>query len=229
MEKDKLSVLFYDIMEECVADGLLVESAEQDFDSSFAVYEALEEIFIENYKPVTLEESILAVVTKAGDPNEELIEAITEALLDESVGSAVATAVHGIGSRIAAYKAGKAQAVANKRTAVQNRATAMAGAAAVKAKSAARKSSGGLVGTFKAAVAQGKAEKSKGIAKRAYAAGSEAREKSQAASAALAAKEQKRKDLAQKIDTKIGAAKQAFQSGTRKAASVLGKFIGRLA
>lgn len=227
MDKEKLSILFYEIMEECVSDGLLVESTVQDFDSSFAIYEVLEEIFIENYKPVTIEESVMAIFTQTKDPNEALIEAITEALLDESIGSAVATAVHGLGHRIAAYKAGKAQAAEKMRTAAQNKAVSAAGAAASRAKSVEKKSSGGIKGAFKTAVAQGRAEKAKGVAKKAYAAGMAARQKAKEAEETLSAKEKKRTELASKIDTRVGAAKQAVQSGAKKVAGAVGRFIGR--
>lgn len=227
MDKENLSILFYEIMEECVSDGLLVESTIQDFDTSFAIYEVLEEIFIENYKPATLEESVMAIFTQTKDPNEDLVEAISQALLDESIGSAVATAVHGLGHRIAAYRAGKAQAASEKRTDIQKKAVSAAGAAATRAKAIEKKSPGGIKGAFKTAVAQGRAEKAKGVAKKAYAAGVQARNKAEKTAETLSAKDEKRKNLAAKIDTKVGAAKQAVQSGAKKVAGAVGRFIGR--
>lgn len=216
--------LFLEMMEQALSGQPLNESYE-DLDEAMAIYEAVEQFFVENYRYLTIEEEVVAVV-RGIDVNEELVDVMVDLLLDESIGSAIATVVHGIGQRRAEKKAAKASADAEQKTSIANKAAARAGGAALKAKKA-EKSQNSLVGRFKAAYAQGRADKARGIAKKTYAQGAAARKHSAQSSQVLAAKQQKRASLAHHIDTSIQKAKDVVKSGVKSATSKFGHALGR--
>lgn len=224
MNKQSRQELFLDMMEETFKDQPINESY-QDFDEALAIYEAVEEFFVENYRHLTIEEEVVAVV-RGIDVNEELVDVIVELMLDESIGSAIATVVHGIGQYRAQKKADKAGAEAERKTSIAGKAAARAGGAALKAKKA-EKSQNSLVGRFKAAHAQGRADKARNVAKKTYAQGAAARSRAAQSSQTLAAKQQKRAGLASTFDTKIQKAKDAVKSGVKTAASKVGHALGR--
>lgn len=219
MSKEELSILFYEMVSEAIGAESINESAE-DIEECLAVYEVLEEVFVNNYREPTIDESVVAVV-RGYDNNDLLIESIAEVMLDESIGSAIATAVHGIGQRIAAHKAKSAQSNLQHKIGVATKTAAKAGGAAMKAKKA--------KGQFASAFAQGRAQGARDKAKKAAAARTTAKAASDTATHNLAAKQQKRTDLAKKIDTKISNARSAIKSGVHKATSVVGRLVGRLA
>ncbi len=90
MNIDDRQQLFLDIMEELFSDYPLNESVETDLDVSMAIYDTMEQFFVENYRYLTVEQQVYAVV-KNVDVNEDLVDIMTMSLLDETIGSAIAT------------------------------------------------------------------------------------------------------------------------------------------
>jgi len=218
--------IFYDLMQDVAKDYVVTESID-DSDYSAAIYEAIEEFFVENYKHLTLEEQSYSVLS-GQNVNEELFDVLAEITLDESIGSAIATAVHGIGQKLSQRRAERDTATAAAKTSMATKLASKSGLAAQRANRAEKSAGNSVVGSLKSSFQRARAEKSQERAKKAYAVGSAARQKSQMSTQSLAAKQQKRADLATKIDTKISNAKKAVHSGLKKAAGFAGRIAGRL-
>jgi len=219
--------LFFELASE-ISEEYTINESEEYLEEALSIYEALEEFFVENYHYLSIEEQSYAVM-RGIDVNEDVVDILMYALLDESIGSAIATAVYGIGQKVAQVKSNMAARNAEKKTNVATKTAARAGGMVMKAKSAEKKNNNSLSGQFKASFARARAEKVQQKAKTAYAKGAQARNTAQSSADALAAKQKKRQDLASKIDTKVSNAKTAVKSGVKKAVGVLGRVAGRLA
>lgn len=224
MNKEMRQELFFDMMEEVMKDQPINESADY-LDEAIAIYEAVEEFFVENFRALTIEEQVVAVV-RGIEVNEELYDILAGALLDESIGSAVATAVHAIGQRRAQMKAAKAEKEYQKKSEIAHKTGALAAKRTLATKQADKANTGSVGGAFKAAFARARSDKQYNKYLAAKKAKADADVKSQTAQKGVEAKAQKRVDLAQRIDTKVSKAKEAVKSGVKKAAGFLGRKLG---
>lgn len=181
------------------------------------------EHFIENYKDVSLAESVIVAMT-GQDPNQELFEEFIEMALDESVGGVIAGAVHGIKNFLSKRRATSATSAA---------ASAKQKAGAVKQKmvSAQKDASKakGFSGVFKRAKASALEKRHSKAVDKQVAATNKARAERSAHTSGLKA----RAGLKNKIDTGISNVKKkvtgAIKSGAEKVASTAGRVAGALA
>ena len=205
--------LFLEILEEVANEHYdLAEDYEMTEDDAY-IASIMLEYFIENYKQPTLKEA--AYMSLSGtDINEELLDEMLEMMLDETVGSFVAGAVHGIRSASTKRKEDKAKSasqMAAKRLQAKQKASI---------KSA--KTQKGLVGKIKAGYHQASVSKAQSRSVAADAAHSNALDKNHAA-------QKKQKGLASKIDTGISNIKNKVKSGVNRFASAVGRVAGSLA
>lgn len=228
MNKDQMQDLFFDMMEEVFQDQPINESVE-DLDEATAIYEAVEEFFVEHYRTLTIEEQIVATVRRI-DVNEDLNTILIDTLLDESIGTAVATAVHAIGQKRAELKAKMAANSAQKASEKAHQTGSLAAKRTLATKQAdkAQKQKPSAVGAFKAAFTRARSDKQYAKYQEAGKKKSEAIGKSAAAQTNVQQKQQKRADLAQRVDAKVAAAKQKVKSGLHKAASFVGRVAGKV-
>lgn len=225
MNELDLKEVFYEMMLEASESGYLSESLNEDVDASYAIYEVLESYFVENYKSYSVQETVHHVVM-GSVPNEDLYDIIAEMVLDESIGSAIATAVHGIGQSIAKKRAQMADKSASKKTEKARSSVSKAGAAASRAKSANR-SVEGIKGHFKAALQKSRADKASQKAKGDVAKGKLARDRAASMNKSAEDKAKARENLAKRIDNKISDTKKAVKNKANKAASTIGRIAGK--
>jgi len=187
--------------------GDYVMTEEDDYITSIVM-----DYFVENYKQPTMRDSVMESFT-GYNINQELVSEIMEVILDESIGSFVAGAAHGLNTMFSKHKANRAEkglAAANKsHDKVYDKMSA--------AKKAA-KTSTGLAGTFHKAKA-GALEKRRATA-------SDKRDTAynakQATAGAHEVAQTKRSNLAHKIDTGVSNIKN-------KVAGFAGKIAGKFA
>lgn len=227
MNIEQRQALFLEMMEEISKDQPINEAVEY-FDEAVAIYEAVEEFFVENFRALTIEEQVVAVV-RGIEVNEDLYDVLAGAMLEESIGTAIATVVHGIGQRRAEKKAAAAEKDYQKKSEVAHQAGSLAAKRTLATKQADKSNKGTVVGTFKAAYARARSDKQYNKYLAAKKAKADADVASQTAQKGAEAKQQKRADLASKIDTGVAKAKEAVKSGMKKAAGFLGRKIGSLA
>lgn len=227
MNKQTRQELFYEIMEECMDQQPFNETVEY-LDEAVAIYEAVEEFFVEHYRHLTIEEQALAVIRRV-DVNEELIGVMVEALMDESIGTAVATVVHSISQRRAEKKAAAAEKEYQRKADVAHKTGALAAKRTLETKKADKANTGSVIGTFKSAFARARSDKQYNKYLAAKKDKADADVKSQTAQKHAELKQQKRADLATKIDTGISKAKDAAKAGVKKAAGFIGRKVGSFA
>lgn len=229
MTNDQLQIMFYEMMESISDRYSIVESAEE-LDEAVAVYEALEAVFVNNYRTLSIEESVVAVV-RGIDVNESLMEVLAGAIeCDESVGTAVASVVHAIGQKRAEWKAEKARKASMMATDKAHEVGSLAAkrTMATKAADKAHAASPTAASAFKAAFSRARSDKQYNKYLQAKQQKAVAATKAQSAQQGAEAKAQKRADLAAKIDTGINKAKERVKAGVRNAAGVVGRLAGKL-
>ena len=188
------------------------------------------EHFMENYQQPTLREATVMSLMDF-DINDELYEEVIEMLLDESVGTFVAGAAHGIRNALSKYSSSRAASAAKK---------AKMGASGMTKKykaytSAVNKSpvKKGALGSFKSSFQLSKASKLGSRATAANTASQMALTKQRSTQGKYQSNVQKSTNLANKIDTGISNVKNkvvgVVKSGARKFGSALGKIAGRFA
>ena len=181
--------------------------------------------FVEHYKQPTMRDSVMESYTGVG-PNDELFDAMITLMLDESVGSFVAGAAHGL-KKVFANKA-------QQRTGSKVRSTAHA---ARRAKSkydlVGDKSEGKPVNTLKGAFYSGKLKTTGIKMQKAADAKHDAEQEHAKATKAHADIVAKQKNLAQRIDTGItnvkNKVKDTVKSGANKVAGAIGRVAGHFA
>ncbi len=180
--------------------------------------------FVENYVQPSLKESATMALTDT-DINDALYEEIYDALMDESIGSFVAGAVHGLKNMWTKGKAKLAQSSTN-------RAAATSSDLAKKSKAAAKTSSAfkgtGISGAVKSGFYKAKADKLSAKSAAAKLAHSQAQTNRNAAQSAHKSSVAKRTKLATKIDTGIANVKNKVKDTIHRGAGRLGSFIGRI-
>lgn len=187
--------------------GDYVMTEEDDYITSIIM-----DYFVEHYKQPTMRDSVTESLT-GYNINQELVNEIVEMMLDESIGTFVAGAAHGLNTMFSKHKANRAE----KGLAGANKAHDKVYDKMRTAQKAA-KTSTGLSGTFQKAKA-GALEKRRATAsdKRDTAYGA-----SQAATGAHSVAQTKRSNLAHKIDTGVSNIKN-------KVAGFAGKIAGKFA
>ena len=192
------------------------------------------EHFEHNFRFPTIEESILESVT-GYDVNEELYVELYDVLMDESIGSFVAGAAHGIRNAISGIKASAAkrskesatQKLQKHMTTPQSR-TTRASAAEKEFKTAQKKGEAG--GTIKQAFQQGRIDAAKQRADKAKESWKAAESRRKSSVAKHQMNVAKTGELAKKIDTGIENVKrksrEAVTAGAARVAGILGKAVG---
>jgi len=179
----------------------------------------LMDYFVENFKQPTMRDAVMESYTGVG-VNDALYEEIMEMMLDESIGSFVAGAAHGIRNLLS--KGGKKMAQRRANTAGKR-------ASSLKAKSsAAAKAAKGKTG-IRATFHQAKSAAVKSRADTASTAHSVAKTDRDAASAKHATNVRKTGELAKKIDTGISNIGTKIKSGAHKVVGAAGRLAGRFA
>lgn len=219
MNIEQRQELFFEMMQEAVQGQPINESADY-FEEAVAIYEAVEEFFVVNFRQLTIEEQVVAVVRKI-EVNEDLYDVIADAMLDESIGTAIATVVHGIGQRRAQNKAKAAETDFQKKSEKAHQTGSLAAKRTLATKQADKANTGSALGTFKAAFARARSDKQYGKYMAAKKDKADADIKSQTAQKNLEAKQKKRADLGARIDAGI-------KSGMKKAAGFVGRMAGKL-
>jgi replication initiation and membrane attachment protein DnaB len=203
--------LFFDIVSELAEELYDVSDDHEPTEDDLYITSILMDHFIENLKVPSLNESIQWVVS-GQNPNEDLYDELIAAMLDESVGSKVASALYGVREKIAQFRRDRAQKKATK-----------AGEAASQAKKAAKeKTPKTVIGSLKSGFRQAKAKK---LAQK----DQKARETFSKRINTLNTVQGKRKSLSSKIDTGISNIKQKTKSAITSGASKVGTLAGRLA
>ena len=220
--------VFFEMMEEVALDFPIAEAvADEQLDEASVIYEAVEQFFTEHYKHLTLDQTIAAAV-RGDRTNEQLVEIIAELMIDESIGSAIATVVHGIGQRRLQSKADKAQSVADKKAAIAKQKGSKAAAATLATKKADKSNNGSVRDIFRAAYRRAKSDKAFKAYQKAGDARVNAWDKSMHANQAVQNKQAQRDALAAKVDDKVRVAKDAVKNGIRKAAGFAGRMLGKV-
>jgi predicted nucleic-acid-binding protein len=218
----------------------LIEAIAEDMEPLAEDYEMTEEDayiasivmehFVEHYKQPSLREA--TVMSLMGfDINDELYEEVIDMLLDESIGTFVAGAAHGIRNAISKFSASRAASSAKK-------AKMQKAAITTKYKTASKAlkkspTSDTVMGGARSGFQQSKVA---GMGDRAQKASDKAAQtlsKQRSTQGKYQANVQKSTNLANKIDTGVTNVKNkvtgAVKSGARKFGSALGKIAGRFA
>lgn len=218
--------LFFDLIADLTEELYEVSEDHEPTEEELYITSILMDHFIEEMKVPSLNESVTWAVT-GQDPNQVLYDELIDALLDESIGSMVAGAVHGVQGAVA--KVGKALAQ-RKAASLKQKASAAKQKAGMAAKTAKQASKApGIVGALKSGFAKSKAEK---LAQKADVAGSKAgiaATNRNAAANKVKAIQTRKSRLANKIDTGIQNIKSKVKSAVTGGAAKIGAAAGRLA
>ncbi len=218
--------LFFELIADLTEELYEVSEDHEPTEEELYITSILMDHFIEEMKVPSLNEAVKWAVT-GNDPNQELYDELIDALLDESVGSMVAGAVHGVQGAVA--KVGKALAQ-RKAASLKQKASVAKQKAGMAAKAAKQTSKApGIVGALKSGFAKAKAAK---LAQKADVAGSKAGIAATNRNAAVnkvKAIQTRKSRLASKIDTGIQNIKSRVKSAVTSGAAKVGAAAGRLA
>lgn len=184
----------------------------------------LMDYFVENYHHLTLKESAVQALTGV-DVNEALFDELIELMLDESIGTFVAGAAHGIKNYMAKNKANKATNKYRSTLGAQKSLGGKLGAAKLAPTADTSTLGGKIKAGFQTAKIGGlsnRYEKSKGSTQAAAQSSRDAQGEMRKQAADTAG-------LATKIDTGITNVKNKFKSAINTGASKLGTVAGRVA
>jgi hypothetical protein len=222
--------LFFTILEDFVDENYNVPEGYEMTKEEAYIVSILLDYFEENYKVPTLEESLLEDIT-GYDVNAELYEEIMDVLMDESVGTFVAGAAHGIKNYMSSRKLDKATKSQQAAKVKKNVALQKAKEASKAAKSA-QKDATNIIGNIKAGYKQGVAAAKDSKAGTAMAKYSQAEKERKSAAGTHQYNVGKTKDLANRIDTGISnvknRVKSALNTGAARVSGIMGKAIGMI-
>lgn len=205
---------FLDLVEFVTKEVYTIDESYAMSEEDEVIVEALMAYFVENYKEATMAETC-ATISGTKDVNEDLYIEIVEAMLDESLGSFVAGAVHGVGNILAKRRAASATNTSVAASGKSKNATT-----ALNTHNASGKS--GILHNLKGAFLKAKSDKTREIdASKASA----ARDSNSAARISSA----KRSGLANKIDTHLANAKKKVKDAVTNAATAAASHVGKLA
>lgn len=187
------------------------------------------EHFVENYKNPTLHETYIATMMGQEEPdhNDELYEEIVDILLDESIGSKIATVAHGIQHFLSGRQHAKLAKKSAATAARLNVAKRKAGEYAKKLRG--QKKSTGILGSIKTGWQKDRSNVLKSRTAAAKSTHDIAHGKTQAALAKHQDIGAKRAGLAHKIDTGLSNIKKKVTGTIHKGASRLGAAASRVA
>ena len=217
--------LFLDLIEQVAEEAYdMTESYEMTEEDAY-ITSIIMEYFIDNYKQPTLKEAAYMALTDT-DINQELYDELVEIMLDESIGSFVAGAVHGLGTRSATKKLNKAtSASASSSAALQKRVKKTKAAN----KSLAKHKGTGIFGSLKATYLKGRASSTQGKEDMAAAHHDANVDHQIGMKKAQDAAKARQSGLANKIDTGISNAKTKIKSGASKFAHAVARGAGKIA
>jgi len=223
--------VFLTILDEFVTENFNVPEDYEMSEEDAYITSILWEHFCENFKWPTLNESVIESVT-GRDINQDLFEELADALLDESVGTFVAGAVHGVRNWLSGRKVARATAQKQKASTNFNKykATTRRTIGDVMQQKHDQTNYGkGVRGNIKKEFQQGKinAIKTKTNAARDAMQAAETRRKSTVGKHQV--RIAKSNALARKIDTGIDNIKNKVSSKISSGASALGSLAGRFA
>lgn len=186
------------------------------------------EYFEENYRFTTLNESIVESLT-GRDSNAELYEELYEALLDESIGSFIAGARHGIQDYLAKKREARLSKSADvaRQKSKQAKSDADVMAKQHKAKDKTGSYGTGVKGTLKKSFAAGGVERAAAKAQKAKEKATAKHNKQWDAKNKRYQVSKSRSDLANKIDTGIANIKNKIKSKVTSGAEKVGRTLGR--
>jgi hypothetical protein len=220
--------LFFTILEQFIDDNFEVDPDYEMTEDDAYILSIVKEHFDENFRFPTLQESALEAIT-GWDVNEALYEEMALAILDETVGTFIAGARHGISHFLAKRKEAGATKSYDKAHAANKVAKTVASDTTKAHKTAVKQKTygGGATGAFKSAVAGGKVQAKQNKAVKATAVLAKTKDKFHAASNKKAEVGAKRTGLANKIDTGIANVKNRVKSAITTGAQRIGGFLGR--
>lgn len=222
--------IFFTMLEDFVDENYNVPEGYQMTKEEAYIVSILLDYFEEKYKVPTLEESLLEDIT-GYDVNAELYSEMMEVLMDESVGTFVAGAAHGIKNYMSSRNVDKATKAQQAAKIKKNVALQKAKEASKSAKDATKDASG-LLGNIKAGYKQGVSAAKSDKASTAMAKYSQAEKERKSAAGTHQYNTQKTKELANRIDTGISnvknRVKSALNTGAAKVSGIMGKAIGMI-
>lgn len=227
--------LFFTILDDFVTEHYNVSEDHEMTEEDAYVVSVLMDHFMENFRFPTLNESVIETIT-GRDINEALYEELADVLLDESIGSFVAGAAHGIRNAVSKFKANRATASKEKAKAGYEKhlATKTKTKGDV-AKDTANKTqySDSVKGSFKKALAHSTADTMQQRAQKAKEKMKAKETERKSAVAKHQSNQQKTTNLAKKIDKGVdnikNKVKDKIKSGAAKVGGVLGKVVGTVA
>lgn len=231
--------IFLHILNDFINENYEIDEDYQMTEEDAYITSILLDYFEENFKFPTIEESTLEAIT-GYDTNTKLYEELQYALMDESIGTFVAGAAHGVRNAISAIQRNRAIAAKNVAKDEHNRHITNPGTKkkpVYKADVAQKQHDkttfdSGVVGNVKKAFSQGKIDK--------------ARERATKAKQVMDAAEKRRSSLqtkhtnnmartgalAKKIDTGVSnvknRVKQAISTGASRVGGILGRAVGAI-
>ena len=192
--------LFYELIEFIVTEHYEFDPDYEITDEDAAITEGVMQYFVEQYKEPSLQENINEAVTGFNINEELYLDIIETILLDESIGSFIAGAVHGAGNFLANQKAAHTSKVLSK-----SAKASMAAGSKRKRLNLNKAGDSGLMHSLKTTY-QNK------LADRASKRQSDDTLANQAAHSKMRDKEAMRTGLANKIDTKIADTKEKLKN-----------------
>lgn len=228
--------LFFQILDDFISENYEVDEDYVMTEEDAYVTSILMDYFEENYKFPTIEESVLEAIT-GHDINTHLYEELAYALMDESIGTFVAGAAHGIRNFLSNRAANKAIAQKDKAKANFGKFTTNPGTKkkpvlkvdAEQKKHDATNFGGGVIGTAKKAFSQGKIDKTRERAEKARNVMTAAETKRKSAVAKNSNNQARTGALAKRIDTGVANVKNRVKQAISTGASRIGGFLGRAA
>lgn len=228
--------LFFQILDDFISENYEVDEDYVMTEEDAYITSILLDYFEENYKFPTLEESTLEAIT-GYDTNTKLYEELAYILMDESVGTFVAGAAHGIRNFLSARAAKKATAQKDKAKEAFGKYTTNPNTKKkpqLKVDVAQKQHDAtdygkGVVGTVKKAFNQGKIDKTREKAEKARSVMQAAETKRKSAVAKNQNNRAKTGALANRIDTGISNVQNRVKQAISTGASRVGGFLGRAA
>lgn len=218
--------LFFDLMADITEELYEVSEDHVPTEEELYITSILMDHFIESLRLPSLNESVVWAVT-GQDPNQVLYDELIDALLDESIGSMVAGAMHGVQGAVAKFAKSRAQ---SKAASLKQKASAAKQKAGELAKTAKQKSKApGIIGALKAGFAKSRAAKYAQKADAAKTKANVAATNRDAAANKAKAIQTRKSRLAGKIDTGIQNIKSKAKAAIASGASKVGAAAGRLA
>jgi hypothetical protein len=219
---------FYSLVESVVDENYDVDPSYEVSEEDLAIATVVMEYFIENYKHLSLTESYLASRSDDADSNEALLLALEELILDESIGSFIAGARHGIGNALNAAKEKFALHRFNRAKDKANSAADKERAQSRVARSAAT-NGGGVMDRVKSAFQSGKHKSMQATALKKRDKAGKAFVKYDDAVVKKSQGIKKSQDMANKIDNHVSNMKKRVSGFMQRAASGAAGVAGRVA